>query len=93
MAARIISGDDLVSYSPLDAVRRLEGRPLFITHGHSDTRLSVEYARQLEAAVRRERGSVETWLIPGAEHTEAMITHAAEYEQRLVDFFERSLRA
>jgi hypothetical protein len=35
---------------------------------------------------------VETWLIPDAEHTEAMITHAADYEQRLVDFFGRSLR-
>jgi len=92
LAARIISGDDLASYSPLDAVRRLEGRPLFITHGEADTRLSVKYARDLEAAVRSDGGSVETWLIPDAEHTEAMITHTADYEQRLVDFFGRSLR-
>lgn len=92
LAARLISGDGLVSYSPLDAARRLKGRPLFITHGDADTRLSVQYARDLEAAVRNEEGSVETWLIPGAEHTEAMITHAMEYERRLVDFFRRSLR-
>ena len=92
LAARIISGDNLGSYSPLDAVRRLKGRPLFITHGDADTRLSMQYAHDLEAAVRNEEGSVETWLVPGAEHTEAMITHAVEYELRLVDFFRRSLR-
>jgi len=92
LAARLISGVDLLSYSPLDAVRRLEGRPVFITHGEEDTRLSVQYARDLETAVRSEWGSVETWLVPGAEHTEAMVTHVEEYEQRLVDFFQRSLR-
>lgn len=91
LAAQLISGDDLVSYSPLDAVRKLDGRPLFITHGESDTRLSVQYARDLEAAVRSEGGSVETWLVPDAEHTEAMITHAEAYERRLVDFLRQNL--
>lgn len=91
LAARIISGDDLVSYSPLDAVRRLEGRPLFITHGDADTRLSVQYARDLHAAVRGTGGSVGIWLVPGAGHTAAIVTHAPEYERRLVDFFKQSL--
>lgn len=90
-AARLISGDDLISYSPLDAVKRLDGRPLFITHGTADTRLSVEYGRRLEAAVRADGGDVESWYIDGAEHVEAMLTDTAEYEQRLVGFFTRTL--
>ena len=91
LAARLISGDDLTSYSPLDAVHRLAGRPLFITHGTADTRLSVEYGHRLEAAARADGGSVETWYVDGAEHVEAVVTHADEYERRLVDFFRRSL--
>lgn len=90
-AARLLSGDDLVSYSPLDAVHRLDGRPLYITHGTEDTRLSPDYGHQLEAAVRAAGGAVTSWFVVGAEHAESMITHAAEYETRLVDFFGRSL--
>jgi fermentation-respiration switch protein FrsA (DUF1100 family) len=89
--ARIVSGDDLVSYSPLDAVGKLDGRPLSITHGTADTRLSVEYGHRLEAAARAAGAPVESWYIDGAEHVEAMLTHTDEYEQRLVGFFETTL--
>jgi fermentation-respiration switch protein FrsA (DUF1100 family) len=91
LAARLISGDDLTSYSPLDAVARLDRRPIAITHGTADTRLSVEYGHRLEAAARMGGGPVEAWYVDGAEHTEAMLTHTPEYEQRVVEFFERSL--
>ena len=91
LAARLISGDDLTSYSPLDAVARLDGRPLYITHGTDDTRLSVDYGHRLEAAARADGGPVESWYVDGAEHTEAMVTHAEEYERRLVGFFDGAL--
>jgi dipeptidyl aminopeptidase/acylaminoacyl peptidase len=91
LAARLISGDDLTSYSPLDAVGMLDGRPLFITHGTADTRLSVDYGHRLEEAVRADGGSVESWYIDGAGHTESMLTDTEEYERRLVAFFEGAL--
>ena len=91
LMARLISGDDLVSYSPLDAVGALDGRPLFITHGTSDERLSVAYGHTLEEAVRADGGNVESWYVEGAKHTEAMVTDPAGYEERLVAFFERTL--
>ena len=91
LAARLISGDDLTSYSPLDAVGMLNGRPLFITHGTADSRLSVDYGHRLEAAVRADGGSVESWYIDGAGHTESMLTDTEEYERRLVAFFEAAL--
>jgi fermentation-respiration switch protein FrsA (DUF1100 family) len=87
LMARVISGDDLVSYSPLDAVAMLDGRPLFITHGTNDSRLSVAYGHRLEEAVRAEGGIVESWYVEGAEHTEAMLNDPAGYEARLVGFF------
>jgi len=92
LAARLISGDDLTSYSPLDAVGMLNGRPLFITHGTADTRLSVDYGHRLEAAVEADGGSVESWYVDGAEHVESMLTDTEEYERRLVEFFDRALR-
>ena len=91
LMARAISGDDLVSYSPIDAVGKLDGRPLFITHGTSDTRLSVAYGHRLEAAARAEGGSVGTWFVEGAEHTEAMVTDPTGYQRRLTGFFDESL--
>jgi dipeptidyl aminopeptidase/acylaminoacyl peptidase len=89
--ARLLSGDDLASLSPLAAVRRLDGRPLFVTHGTADSRLSVDYARDLIAAVEADGGSVGSWIVPGAEHTEAMFLDPAGYERRLVRFFGTSL--
>jgi fermentation-respiration switch protein FrsA (DUF1100 family) len=93
MAARIVSGDDLLSYSPLDAVGRLDGRPIAITHGTADQRLSVAYGHRLEAAARAGSGPVEAWYVDGATHTEAMLIQTDEYERRLDAFFERSLAA
>ncbi len=91
LAARLISGDDLVSYSPLDAVLRLDDRPLFITHGTADKRLSVDYGHRLEAAVVADGGTVESWFVDGAAHTEAIKSHPDEYERRLVGFLRPAL--
>jgi dipeptidyl aminopeptidase/acylaminoacyl peptidase len=91
LIARILSGDDLRARSPLAAVHKLAGRPLFITHGDVDTRLDVGYARDLDAAVHADGGDVETWIVAGAGHTMAMFLHPAEYERRLAAFFRRSI--
>jgi fermentation-respiration switch protein FrsA (DUF1100 family) len=85
--AQLKSGDDLTRLSPIGAVAKLEGRPIFITHGTADTRLSVQYASDLAAAVRANGGVVEPWIVEGAEHTQAIQLEPAEYERRLDSFF------
>jgi dipeptidyl aminopeptidase/acylaminoacyl peptidase len=92
LMARVLSGDDLASLSPIGGVRKLGTRPLFITHGTDDQRLSVDYAHDLEAARRSVGGIVESWIVEGADHVDAMALHPAEYEERLVDFFDRTIR-
>jgi uncharacterized protein len=92
-AGRLVSGDDLASLSPLDAVRRSGRRPLAITHGTGDRRISVEYAHELERAARDAGGLVETWIVDGAAHTEAIVLHTAEYERRMAAFFVRELES
>jgi hypothetical protein len=89
--ARLISGDDLESRSPLTAVSRMGGRRLSITHGTADERLSVEYAYELTAAATAVGADVDSWIVPGAGHTEAMWVARETYERRLVDFFTDAL--
>jgi dipeptidyl aminopeptidase/acylaminoacyl peptidase len=85
--ARLLSGDDLVSRSPLVAVQRMTGRNLFITHGTDDGRLSVEYATTLIDAAETAGVEVTSWIVQGAGHTQAMWLLPDEYERRLAEFF------
>jgi dipeptidyl aminopeptidase/acylaminoacyl peptidase len=91
MMARMLSGDDLTSRSPLRAVAAMGGRTLFITHGTADARLSVSYAEDLITAATGAGVDVTSWIVPGAGHTRAMWLNPAGYEDRLTSFFERSL--
>jgi dipeptidyl aminopeptidase/acylaminoacyl peptidase len=85
--ARLLSGDDLRSRSPLVAVGRITGRRLFITHGTDDSRLSVDYAHTLIESADAAGVEVDSWIVSGAEHTQAMWRHPEEYEGRLAGFF------
>jgi uncharacterized protein len=86
-----VRGVDLTSLSPLGAVAKLDGRPIFITHGDADQRVSVQYASDLAAAIRAHGGTVDPWIVPGAGHTQAIVLMPAEYERRLDAFFEGTI--
>jgi len=88
---RLERGDDMTSLSPAAAVAKLHGRPLYIVHGTADTRLSVQYADDLAAEYRAAGGTIEPWIVAGSRHTEAIVNHAAEYERRLVWFFDSTI--
>ena len=90
-AARIESGDDLTTLSPAGAMAKLNGRPVFITHGTADQRLSVTYANELAADIRAAGGTVDPWIVPGSGHIDAIVGHTDEYEQRLVAFFDSTI--
>jgi dipeptidyl aminopeptidase/acylaminoacyl peptidase len=91
LVARVVSGDDLLALSPMKAVGKLHGRPIAITHGSNDQRVSVAYAAELADAVRAAGGTVEPWIVAGARHTEAIALRTAEYERRLDAFFTAAL--
>lgn len=88
---KLISNRDLTAKSPLAAMAKLNNRPVFITHGTADTRLSVQYAYDLAAAAKASGETIEPWIVEGSEHVRAMFNHTAEYEQKLVAFFKASL--
>ena len=91
LMAKVMSGDDLIGLSPLGAMAKLHGRPIAITHGDADRRLSVRYAEELAAAIRASGGSIQPWIVPGADHTDAIVRATGEYERRLDAFFENAL--
>jgi dipeptidyl aminopeptidase/acylaminoacyl peptidase len=93
LVGRIFFGDDLAAHSPLDEVRNLDGRPIFITHGDADDHLFVHFAYDLAEAVREDGGNVEPWIIKGAGHTRGITMETAEYDRQIVAFFGAALGA
>jgi dipeptidyl aminopeptidase/acylaminoacyl peptidase len=87
LVGRVIAGDDLTAYNPVEEIAKANGRAVFIVHGANDERLSPRYAGELAAAVREAGGSVEPWIVPGAGHTEAPTVVPDEYAARLAAFF------
>ena len=88
---KVISSRDITAKSPLETMAKLNDRPLFITHGTADTRLSVQYAADLEAAAKATGQTVQMWIVDGSEHIRAMFDQQADYETKLVTFFKDSL--
>lgn len=90
--ARLVSGVDLLAHSPQDAIRNAAGRPISIVHGTGDQRIGVHHTRQLAALARQTGANVTTWMPEGVGHVEAAYQFSAEYEQRLVAFFNAALK-
>ena len=93
LAGRLLDGAGLRDKSPLLAMGRLAGRPVFVTHGTADTRLGVHFAEQLIRAAASAGVRSESWIVDGSGHADAIVDHPAEYERRLVDFFVRTIGA
>ncbi len=90
---KVISNRDITAKSPVAELAKLNNRPLFITHGSADKRLSMQYAYDLAAAAKANGETIEPWIVEGSEHIRAMFDQTAEYEQKLVGFFKASLGA
>ena len=84
-----LQGINLTEFSPLESLKKNNVRPVFITHGTADTRLSADYAIDLYNVAG---ANAQIWIVGGTAHVEAMYRYHEEYSQRLNDFFDASLR-
>lgn len=92
--ARVVSGDDLLARGPLTEMPNYAGRWLAIVHGAADTALPARYAEELKAAADANGVKLgEYWIVPGVDHTRAVIEQPAAYEPKLVAFFTTALGA
>lgn len=81
-------GVGLEHMRPIDRAALLPGPKLFIA-GALDRHTTLEESRRLFAAAR---GPKELWVVEGAAHTDLHAAAREEYERRVLDFFDKSLR-
>jgi dipeptidyl aminopeptidase/acylaminoacyl peptidase len=91
LAGRAISGDNLLAYEPLQEVKKLGGRPIFIVHGDADKRVAVSTAAELAAAINATGGHVTPWITHGTQHIQSIFDYPDTYEEKLAAFFTASL--
>jgi len=92
--ARLVAGDDLGRYNPIDEVERYDGRSIAFVHGALDPVLPSSMSIELhDRAVAAGATTPDVWIVQGAGHTEAVFTDPAGYEQRLIAFFTAVLGA
>lgn len=91
LVARVVSGDDYSSHTILGELATLGERDLFITHGELDQTTFVSHGYALIEAARAAAVDVDTWIVGGADHVEAMFLEPAEYQRRLGAFFGSAL--
>jgi alpha-beta hydrolase superfamily lysophospholipase len=77
------------SMRPIDRARELAAPKLFIA-GAQDRHTTLAESRQLFEAARAPK---EFWPVEGAHHQDLHVLVGAEYERRVLDFFEKNLRS
>lgn len=92
LAARAIYGIDFYAVRPVDLVARLAPRPLFFIHGGADSYVPSSNMNELAtAASTAHNAHIQTWLVPGAEHSQSYNTQPREYMSRVVAFYTAAL--
>jgi dipeptidyl aminopeptidase/acylaminoacyl peptidase len=89
--ARLVTGVNIVSRSPLTEIGRIGERPVLVVHSYADTRVRVHHSQQLQAAAEQAGVNATFWYIYDAGHTRAPVVYPQEFEERLVSFFGRAL--
>ena len=82
-----MAGADLDGRNPIHAADAAGDRPVFLTHGLEDTRVSVEHSERFEERMIENGGDVETWYVEDRAHVDAMWSDSEEYENHLTSFF------
>lgn len=88
MATRAIYGIDFYAVRPVDVVAQLAPRPILFIHGGADTYVPPINMSDLAAAARTAPNAhVQTWVVPGANHSQSYNTQPLEYVSRVVAFY------
>lgn len=82
------AGIDINAVRPMDVIGRISPRPVFIVHGLADRVVPPDNSRRNFDAARQPK---ELWLVPDAAHGQAHTVAKAEYERRVIAFFNSAL--
>jgi dipeptidyl aminopeptidase/acylaminoacyl peptidase len=81
-------GTDINAVRPMDVVSRISPRPVFFIHCLGDTLVPPD---NTERTFTRAAEPRQVWFVPGGAHAQAHTIRRAEYEQRVLAFFDRWL--
>lgn len=85
--ARLRYGQNLEKASPLQALPASHV-PVLLLHGEQDTNVPIRHARLLLAAAKDRQPQIVFWPVAHSEHTMAIKTNPAEFEQRVTGWFD-----
>jgi dipeptidyl aminopeptidase/acylaminoacyl peptidase len=84
------TGENVAAFKPQNLIGRISPRSVFVIHSeHDNEATTVADAHRLYEAAREPK---ELWIVPGAGHCSAHYYQTEEYEARVTQFFDRSLR-
>jgi dipeptidyl aminopeptidase/acylaminoacyl peptidase len=84
-----ITGLRVKQVRPIDDVAQISPRAVLLIHGRQDSNVSPDNSRRLYAAAYEPKS---LYIVEQAGHADLMQANPAEYEKRVVTFFERNLR-
>jgi len=106
-AGQLQTGDNLVKYEPLEGAQSVGHRSMFITQSLEDYRIKIHHGQSMCDAAQASvaaSGMVECWFEASSiehqdtgdtgtlSHVTLMLTQTEQYEQKLVKFFDQSIR-
>jgi fermentation-respiration switch protein FrsA (DUF1100 family) len=83
------AGVNLRQVRPIDVVGRIGPRPLFIIHCMPDRVVPVEHSKRMFEAAKEPKLA---WWIPTGGHIQGHVVAPHEYERRVIEFLDKSLR-
>ena len=87
-AMQLLYGINYNAVRPVDVVASIAPRPLFFIEGTSDGLVPPWNMTELAAAAKAApNASVQTWLVPGANHIQSFDVMGNVYAQRVAAFF------
>jgi len=82
-----LAGVDLDERSPMEAAKNAGERPVFLTHGLEDARVSLEHSERFRDSMNENGGNVTTWFVNDRAHVDAIWGESSEYQMKLTQFF------
>ena len=88
---RLVSGENIMARTPIQAISGVGDRPVYIVHSRGDRRISISQSHELAAAALDAGVNVKAWFPERSEHLQTPALYPEEFERRLVGFFREAL--
>lgn len=92
LMGRMLSGRNLLAHDPVEVIKHVGKRPVYVVHSREDERVPVDQAQELVAAARAAGDNVTAWFTGRGAHVQTPAAYPEEFEQRLAGFFSEALR-